>query len=409
MEKLKIFDLALFGGRPAFVEPVVVGRPNTVNRDYFFSLVDNALDRKRLSNDGPYVRLLEEKIANYLGVSHCIAVCNGTTGLEIAIRVAGMTGEVIVPSFTYVSTPHSLLGNDITPVFCDIDQKTHNIDPKQIERLITHHTTGILGVHLWGRPCDIPALTKLADRSGLKLIFDAAHAFGCSYQGKSIGNFGDMEVFSFHATKFFNTIEGGAIVTNNPIYADRARQIRNLGFSKDGVVACHGTNAKMNEISAAMGLTMFSDLNSLIKKNLANYRQYRHELVDLPGLKVVSFDDFDHQNYQFIVLEIEHETTGISRDEILKVLENENVFGRRYFYPVCHRMAPYLDRPDAIQGNLMNTDIMSKRLLTLPTGNTVSEQDIRQICQIIQTVLTNPEAIKAEIQQPTRHAILQKN
>ncbi len=218
-----------------------------------------------------------------------------------------------------------------------------------------------------------------------------------------------MEVFSFHATKFFHTIEGGAIVTNNPEFASQARQIRNLGFTETGIVARHGTNAKMNEISAAMGLAMFADLKTLIEHNQKNYSLYRRALANLPGLKVISYDKSESQNYQFIILEIDKELTGISRDEIQKVLEFENIFTRRYFFPACHHMTPYLERPGVRHGNLTTTEMMSEQLLALPTGNTVSEIDIRKICQIIHLVVTNAGAIKTERKQRTRSAILQNN
>ena len=185
------------------------------------------LDRRRLTNRGPFVRQLEERIADYVGVNHCIAMTNGTIALEIAIRALGMTGEVIVPSMTFIATAHSLQWQQIKPVFCDIDPATHNVDPNRIEELITPLTTGIIGVHVWGRPCEIDLLSENAGRNNLKLLFDAAHAFGCSYKGKMIGNFGDAEVLSFHATKFFNTFEGGAVLTNDDLLAEKNRLMKN--------------------------------------------------------------------------------------------------------------------------------------------------------------------------------------
>ena len=181
-------------------------------------------------------------------------MCNATVALEIAIRAMGMSGEVIVPSFTFVATAHALQWQEITPVFCDIDPRTHNLDPNRIEEMITPRTTGIIGVHVWGRPCAVDALAEIAQRRHLKLLFDAAHAFGCSYQGQMIGNFGDAEVFSFHATKFFNTFEGGAVVTNDDELAAKMRLMKNFGFHGYDNVIYVGTNGKMSEVSAAMGL-----------------------------------------------------------------------------------------------------------------------------------------------------------
>ncbi|EBM0725641.1 dTDP-4-dehydro-6-deoxyglucose aminotransferase, partial [Salmonella enterica subsp. enterica serovar Senftenberg] len=208
-----------------------------------------------LSNDGPLVRDFEEQVAQRVGVRHCIAMCNGTIALEIAIRAAGMHGEVIVPSYTFVATAHALSWQGLTPVFADINEVTHQIDPDAVERMITPKTSGIIGVHLWGRAAPVKALEELSSSRGLELIFDAAHAFDCAFEGQRVGTFGRAEVLSFHATKFFNTIEGGAILTDDDDFADQARYMRNFGFAGLDTVVSTGTNGKMTEICAAMGLT----------------------------------------------------------------------------------------------------------------------------------------------------------
>src|SRR6266542_2362351 len=200
--------LAILGGEAAFKEKLYVGRPNIGNRESLHARINDMLDRRWLTNNGPYVQEFERRIEKLLGVKHCIAMCNATIALEITIRALGLTGEVIVPPFTFIATAHALQWQEITPVFCDIDPLTHTIDPAQIEKMITPRTSGIIAVHLWGRGCDVGALSKIAREHNLKLLFDAAHAFSCSYHGQMIGNFGEAEVFSFHATKFFNTFEG---------------------------------------------------------------------------------------------------------------------------------------------------------------------------------------------------------
>ena len=215
MAKNSINNLALFGGVPAFDEILHVGRPNIGNREQLLSRINDMFDRRWLTNNGPFVLELEQKLAAFLGVRHCIAMCNATIALEIAARALGLHGEVIVPSFTFIATAHALQWQEIIPVFCDVDPLTHNIDPSKIENLITPRTTGILGAHVWGRVCNINALQDIANKHNLHLMFDAAHAFACSHQGKMIGGFGDAEVFSFHATKFFNSFEGGAVTTND--------------------------------------------------------------------------------------------------------------------------------------------------------------------------------------------------
>src|SRR5215216_6976868 len=230
MKKINLSDLAYFGARPLFEVPLHVGRPNIGDRERLLERFNDILDRRWLSNGGPCVQELERTIEKLLGVKHCVTMCNATIALDIASRALGLQGEVIIPSFTFIATAHALQWQGVTPVFCDVDPQTHNLDPKRIQELITPRTTGILGVHVWGRPCAVEELTEIAHRHRLKLMYDAAHAFGCSYQGKMVGNFGELEVFSFHATKFFNTFEGGAVVTNNDELAARIRLMTNFGF-----------------------------------------------------------------------------------------------------------------------------------------------------------------------------------
>jgi dTDP-4-amino-4,6-dideoxygalactose transaminase len=213
-------ELAICGAPPAFSQALHVGRPNIANRERFLERTGQMLDRLWLTNNGPLVQEFERRIAGYVGVKHCICVCNATVGLELAIRAVGLRGEVIVPSYTFVATAHALQWQEITPVFADMDPATHCLDPARIERHITPRTTGILATHVWGRPCPVEVLSEIAERRGLKLMFDAAHAFGCSHQGQMIGGFGLVEVFSFHATKFLNSLEGGAVVTNDDELAD---------------------------------------------------------------------------------------------------------------------------------------------------------------------------------------------
>jgi len=302
--KQTLSDLAIFGGKPAFDHPLYVGRPNIGDRQKLLERINNMLDRRWFSNNGPYVQEFEQAIAAYLGVKHCIAICNATVALEIAIRALGMTGEVIVPSFTFIATPHSLQWQQITPVFCDVDPQTHCLDPRKVESLITPKTSGIIGVHIWGTPCAIEELTEICQRRNLRLLFDAAHAFGCSFGETMIGNFGDAEVFSFHATKFINSFEGGAIVTNNDELAKKIRLMTNFGFAGYDEVIYIGTNGKMSEASAAMGLTSLESMDEIIAANHRNYQTYQTHLTDLPGLRLFHYSETHRQNYQYIVLQI---------------------------------------------------------------------------------------------------------
>lgn len=375
--------LELGGPQPAFAEPLHVGRPNIGNREAFLDRINDMLDRGWLTNNGPLVQEFEAKLCDYLGVKNVICMCNATVALEIVIRALGLTGEVIIPSFTFIATAHALQWQEITPVFCDIDPRTHNIDPARVEELITPRTTGIIGVHVWGRACDVDALDEIAKRHGLTLMFDAAHAFGCTYKGQMIGNFGAAEVFSFHATKFFNTFEGGAVATNDDELAARIRLMKNFGFGGYDNVIYIGTNGKMSEVSAAMGLTGLESLHDFVETNRRNYDCYRAILSDIPGIHLIDYPEHERCNYQYIVVEVEKELAGSDRDWLVQVLQAENVLARRYFYPGCHRMEPYRSAHPEVSLLLSETERITQRVMVLPTGTTVSSRDIAIIGNII--------------------------
>jgi dTDP-4-amino-4,6-dideoxygalactose transaminase len=393
MAKSCIEDLAVFGGEPAFDEKLHVGRPNIGNQERLLERINDMLDRRWLTNKGPYVQEFEKRIADLVGVKHCIAMCNGTVALEIAIRACELAGEVIVPSFTFIATAHALQWQEITPVFCDIDPDSHNIDPRCVEELITPRTTGIVGVHVWGRPCDVESLAEITHRRNLRLLYDAAHAFGCSYKGRMIGGFGDAEVFSFHATKFFNTFEGGAVVTNDDDLAAKMRLMKNFGFAGLDNVIYIGTNGKMNEVSAAMGLTMLESLDEIIEVNRRNYQAYRDGLADLPGVQLISYHERERCNFHYIVIEIDEAEAQISRDLLIDILHAENVRARRYFYPGCHRMEPYRSYFPNAGLLLPETEKLVQRVVVLPTGTAIGPQEIRTICQIIRFAVEHGEEI----------------
>jgi dTDP-4-amino-4,6-dideoxygalactose transaminase len=397
MQEASLDKLAIFGAAPAFAEQLHVGRPNVGDRARLLERFNKILDSKWLSNMGPCEREFEQRVAEMLGVKHCVAMCNATVALEIAIRALGLTGEVIVPSFTFVATAHALQWQQIVPVFCDVDPATHNIDPRRVEELITPRTTGIIGVHVWGRACDIDALGEIARRRKLSLLFDAAHAFACSYQGQMIGGFGDAEVFSFHATKFFNTFEGGAVTTNDDELAKKIRLMKNFGFAGYDQVVYIGTNGKMSEVSAAMGLTSLESLPDFIEANRRNYEQYRAELNDIEGLRLIAFDEAEKFNYQYVVAEIDEENTGLSRDDLVRVLHAENVIARRYFYPGCHRMEPYRSYYPHAGLLLPRTEELVERVLTLPTGTAVGPAQISTICRIIRSAILHGPEVRARL------------
>ena len=394
--KTLIDQLAVLGGEPTFAAPLHVGRPNVGDRSGFAARLDEVFDRHWLTNDGECVRDMESRIAELLGVKHCMVVCNGTVALQVMAAACGLTGEVIMPSFTFVATAHALAWQGVKPVFCNVDPATHNIDPAKVEALFTDATTGILGVHVWGRACDVDALDAIARRYSLVLAFDAAHAFACSHQGQMVGGFGSAEIFSFHATKFFNSFEGGAITTNDDTVAERCRLMRNFGFSGTDHVVSLGLNGKMSEASAAMGLTNLDALSSFIEVNARNYAWYREGLVGIPGLKLAEYPASERSNYQYVVVEIDPNAAGLTRNALNDVLHAENVLTRRYFYPGCHCMEPY-QAEYCERGLLLATEELTKRTLSLPTGTSVDEDDIRTVCALIRLAVEGSEMLSARM------------
>lgn len=360
-------DLAVKGSRAAFPEPVHVGRPNMGNREAFLKHVDEILDNQWLTNNGPMVQEFERRIAERVGVKHCVAMCNATIALEIAIRAQGMSGEVIVPSWTFVATAHALYWQGITPVFADINPATHNLDPAAVRRMITPRTSGIIGVHLWGRAAPVSELQDIAEEHRLKLMFDAAHAFGSSYKGQPIGSFGECEVFSFHATKAFNTMEGGAVTTNNDELAEAMRLMRNFGFKGYDNVIHPGTNGKMIEICAAMGLANLDSFDDVIETNRCNHLAYKRALADIPGVRLLEYDSIESNSHHYVVLEV-GDDCPVSRDEIIAVLQAENVLARKYFWPGCHMMQPYRDLFPHAGLVLPQTSTLAQRVMVLPNG-----------------------------------------
>jgi len=391
--KRRLEDLAVFGGSPAFAEALHVGRPNIADRERLLARINEVLDRRWLTNNGPLVQEFEARVAEREGVRHCIAMCNGTVGLEIVIRAAGLSGEVIVPSLTFVATAHALEWQQITPVFCDVDPKTYTLDPRQVEARITPKTTGIIGVHLWGRPCDVEALARVAAEHRLRLLYDAAHVFDTTCLGRAIGGYGDAAVFSFHATKFFNTFEGGAVVTNDDELARTMRLMKNFGFAGYDNVIHVGTNGKMSELSAATGLTGLETLQEVVTVNRENFHAYQDALAGIPGITLLDYDERERCNFQYVVLDVDPRAASITRDDLVTVFWAENVLARRYFYPGCHRMEPYRTRfPDAGR-HLPATERLVERTLTLPTGTALDTAGVRRVTDLMAFAVRHGRAI----------------
>jgi dTDP-4-amino-4,6-dideoxygalactose transaminase len=384
-----IRELAILGGTPSFAEPRHVGRPNLGDKARLLERVSGAWDRGWLTNDGPLLKAFEERVRELSGARHCVVVANATLGLEIAVRALGLSGEVIVPSFTFAATAHALSWLGLTPVFCDIDRETHNLDPEAVRAAITPATTGILGVHLWGRAGGADGLAEVARAHGLALAFDAAHAVGCTYGGRPAATLGDAAVISFHATKVANAAEGGAILTDDEALATRMRRMRSFGFVAYDQVEYVGTNAKMSELSAAMGLTSLDAFDSFVAVNRRNYARYAAGLAGLEDVRLIDYADGDQHNYHYVVLEVPPDR----RDLLVAALQAENVLARRYFHPGVHRQAPYRDTAP----RLPVTDAVAARVLVLPTGTAMSEADIDQVCAVLRTALERADEVRERL------------
>ena len=393
--KKNISDLAALGGVPLFEKPLYVGRPNLCSREKMHAALDEIFDRRWLTNNGPLVQRFEAALQAYLGVRHCVAVCNATLGLQLVYRALGIRragGNAVMPSFTFVATAHALAWEGGNPRFCDADPETHLLNPIDMESRIDSDTSMLVGVHTWGQPCHVDALEALAKKKNLPLVFDAAHAFSNVSGSKKIGGFGDAEVFSFHATKFLNTFEGGVITTNHDALADELRSMRNFGFSGYDQVSALGTNGKLSEISAAMGLCMLEEIDSLLEVNRRNYSTYYDAFHSSDDFSLLEIHAPEAQNCQYIVGSVAAELPVFARDLLIEVLWKENILARKYFHPGVHRAAPYAAQP--LNLSLPGTEDLCRRVVVLPTGTAIEPDDIEKITDCVRMVLENADEIK---------------
>ncbi|MFF5775285.1 aminotransferase class I/II-fold pyridoxal phosphate-dependent enzyme [Streptomyces californicus] len=391
-------ELAILGGVPEFAEPLHVGRPNVPDQESALRRIKEAIDRRWLTHFGPLVQQFERDLARTAGVKHAIAMCNASIALQMLIRASGLKGEVILPSFTFVATAHTLQWEGVTPVFCEIDEKTGNIDPAHARQLITERTTGIMGVHLWGHPAPTDELQALADEHGLRLFYDSAHAIGSHRDGRPVGGFGDAEVYSFHATKFINSFEGGAVVTDDDALAERIRAVHNYGRVKGDYVSGIGTNAKMTEIAAAMGVTSLENMPYLIDVNRERYEHYLAGLDGIPGIALRRPLPENDVNHQYVVLEVDEAAAGLGRDGLVAALKAENVLARTYFHPGCHRAEPYVQDPARHTPlPLPRTERLSGRVVNLPTGTGMTVDDVDRLCALIRAMVSQSAALRSAV------------
>lgn len=363
---------------------VYVTQPKMPDLRNYVSSLNGIWETKWLTNNGPCHQTFEEKLKKYLGVEHLNLFVNGTIALLVALQALRInSGEVITTPFTFPASTHVLHWNRIRPVFCDIEPKTFNIDPEQIERHISSETKAILGVHVYGNPCNVEAIQAIADRHGLQVIYDAAHAFGVKIEDRSILEYGDISALSFHATKLFSTIEGGALAPTTQGQYDRIQFLKNFGIADEETVIGPGINGKMNEFQAAFGLMSLEQVDKEIEDRKEIAMLYRRNLKEIPGISVLQDIPDVRHNYAYFPILVDEDVFGFSRDQLFQLLRECNIFARKYFYPLCSNYPCYASLPSAKSENLPTAERISKQVLCLPMYGELNTKIVENLCNIV--------------------------
>lgn len=362
--------------------PIYVTQPHLPPLEEFIPYLQQIWDNKILTNGGPFHQQLEKELCSYLGVKHISLFANGTLALVTALQALRITGEVITTPYSFVATAHSLLWNGIKPVFVDIDPETLNLDPTKIEAAITPQTTAIMPVHCYGRTCDVDAIQKIADTYNLKVIYDAAHAFGVKCHCGSILNHGDLSVLSFHATKVFNTFEGGAIVCPDAKTKQRIDHLKNFGFVDEVTVVAPGINGKMSEVNAAFGLLQLKDVDAAIARRKEIDANYREGLKDVKGITCLNGGDIEGLNYSYFPILVQPEYP-LSRDELYEKLKTNKIFSRRYFFPLISDFPMYRSMPSSRQENIPIAKDASSKVLCLPIYPDLTFNDQKNVIDLL--------------------------
>jgi dTDP-4-amino-4,6-dideoxygalactose transaminase len=370
-------------------EKIYVTQPHLPPLDEFVSYLQKIWETKWLTNNGPFHQQLENQLADYLGVKYISLFTNGTLALITALQALNITGEVITTPYSFVATTHALWWNNIKPVFVDIEKKTCNINPNKIEAAITSHTTAIMPVHVYGNPCMVDEIERIADRNSLKVIYDAAHAFGVKLNGNCVLNFGDLSILSFHATKVFNTFEGGAIVCRDSKMKQHVDDLKNFGFRDEVTVTSSGINAKMSEVQAAMGLLQLKYIDSSIEKRKTIDLLYRATLKNINGLEFMEILPSVIYNYSYFPVFIDEEKFGMSRDGIYEELKTHSIFSRRYFYPLISQFSTYRDLESAKPGKMPIAENVAEQILCLPIYSELEMETVYRIVSIIKDCIKN--------------------
>jgi dTDP-4-amino-4,6-dideoxygalactose transaminase len=363
---------------------IYVTQPALPDLQEFIPYLEDIWKSKRLTNNGKYHQQLEKEMADFLGVNHVALFANGTLALVTALQVLRITGEVITTPYSFVASTHALWWNNIKPVFVDIDPEYGNLDPEKIEPAITPKTTAIMPVHVYGNPCNVKRIQEIADIYGLRVIYDAAHAFGNKINDTSIANFGDLSILSFHATKPYNTMEGGAIVCHDEKTKQRIDYLKNFGFANETTVMAPGINSKMNEMQAALGLLQLKHHQENIEKRRQIADLYVNELQNLKGIALHKIHpEMGNYNYSYFPVYIEEKEFGKKRDQLYFYLRENNIFGRRYFYPLISDFPTYRGLDSALPENLSVAHSKTKKVICLPIYPELKDKEVKYICDTI--------------------------
>lgn len=362
-------------------EKINVTRSSMPSFMEYVKMIEPLWDSAWITNMGKYHKELEKKLKDYLNVQNISLVCNGHMALELTIQALGLTGEVITTPFTFISTTHAIVRNGLEPVFCDINLDDYTMDVSKIEDLITEKTSAIIPVHVYGNICNTEEIERIAKKYNLKVIYDAAHAFGVKINGQAIGNFGDASTFSFHATKVFNTIEGGGVTFKDEVIGEKLYNLKNFGIRNEELVVEVGANAKMNEFQAAMGICNLKHINNEIEKRKAVLERYRQRLANINGIKLLEPQKGVESNYAYFPVVFNEEILGFNRDNVYEELKRNNIFSRKYFYPLTSDEACFKNKYRKI--NVENARYISKNILVLPLYADLSLDNVDKICNLI--------------------------
>lgn len=369
------------------MENILVTSPLLPDLEEFHKCLQQIWDSKWLTNNGTFHQQFEKALAEYLGVEYISVFTNGTLPLITALQALGLTkSEVITTPYSFVATSHSIWWNGLTPVFVDIDPATGNIDPNKIEAAITEKTVAIMPVHVYGQPCDVERIDAIAKKYGLKVIYDAAHAFGVTKDGKSILNWGDISTLSFHATKVYGTIEGGALVCHSAEMKHQIDNLKNFGFRGEVNVEAPGINGKMDEVRAAFGLLNLKQVDAAIEKRHKVALRYREVIDQIEGLTYLQEKPNVRYNYGYFPIFVDETKYGMSRDALYTKLKENNIFGRRYFYPLISTFDPYCGSLSSAVENLPVATKMADEVLCLPMHHALSENDVKRIIENIKKI-----------------------